>query len=129
VKNKGRHYQKVVENPKFSLKTQKFPSKKRENLSTFFQLKLGHGYFKSYLSRLPDFPNANCDCNRGIQTPNHLIFNCRNYKNERRKLKEKIQGFPFRENFLFNSKIGISALLEFLEKTGIATRTWLNNLT
>jgi hypothetical protein len=48
------------------------------------QLKLGHGYFRSYLIRTPNCESDRCfnGC-RAKQTPEHLLMSCRTYRLER----------------------------------------------
>jgi ribonuclease HI len=100
---------------------------KRALASSFFQLKLGHGYLKSYLYRLNLISNNKCKC--GIkETTLHLILNCKNYDLERKSLflriKEKLGIRTINLPVLFQTKIGISELLVFLKETNICTRNW-----
>src|ERR1700733_5004665 len=44
--------------------------------STFFQLKLGHGHFNSYLHKLGHSPYNTCLCGPK-QTPMHLLLDCK----------------------------------------------------
>ena len=46
---------------------------KRELASSIYQLKLGHGYLKSYLYRLNIIANNKCTCSLE-KTPKHLTF-------------------------------------------------------
>jgi hypothetical protein len=48
------------------------------------QLKLGYGYFRSYLIRTPNCESDKCfnGC-RAKQTPEHLLISCRTYRLER----------------------------------------------
>ncbi len=46
---------------------------KRATASAFYQLKIGHGYIKSYLYRLKHYLNDKCRC--GVkETPEHLLL-------------------------------------------------------
>lgn len=95
--------------------------------STMQQLKLGHGYFKSYLVRLPDYDSDKCNrCTQGQrQSPYHLLMQCSAYQKER---KSTIHTLPQRDQslfYLFTSKPGQQVLLEYLRSTSIATRKWL----
>ena len=55
------------------------------------QLKLGHGHFKSYLKRLPDFDLDKCDCNnQSSQSPAHLLLSCNKYQIEREGMRERL---------------------------------------
>ena len=59
--------------------------------SSYIQLKLGHGYFRSYLKRLPEFNSDKCDCNQYYsQSPAHLLLNCSKYAAYYSKIKEKL---------------------------------------
>ena len=120
----GRHYIQFQTKPKWkpaSLRLSKL------EWSTIQQLKLGHGYFKSYLVRLPDYDSDRCTMCRQDQrqTPYHLILQCSAYQNER---KASIHTLPKKDQSLFQlftSKTGQQVLLEYLRNTGIATRKWL----
>jgi hypothetical protein len=47
----------------------------------------GHGNIRSYLHRLKIIGSPECPCNHGIQTVDHLIFQCKRLRNERAILK------------------------------------------
>jgi len=74
---KGRYYNQFEDIPKWKA----FPKVlKKQMWSVFMQLKLGHGYFRSYLVRL-----SNCSSNRCFtcgtkEDPEHLILHCKNTK-------------------------------------------------
>ena len=91
--------------------------------SSYIQLKLGHGHFKSYLKRLPDFDSDKCECNNlSSQSPAHLLFNCEKYKKVRAKLKEKFKNIHLSLKFLLITKKNIQAVLEFLNESKAARR-------
>ena len=120
----GRHYAQFQTRPKWK------PSSLRLSKllwSTIQQLKLGHGYFKSYLVRLPDYDSDGCNrCNQSQkQTPYHLIMQCSAYQEERKTTIHTLQKRDQSLFYLFTSKPGQQMLLEFLRNTGIATRRWL----
>ena len=50
----------------------------------------GHGNIRSYLHRLKIIGRPECPCNYGIQTVDHLIFECNMLKNEREALKTSV---------------------------------------
>ncbi len=99
----------------------------RELASSFYQLKLGHGYLKSYLYQLNLIPNNKCKCN-SIETTIHLLLNCKDYKVQRdirdKNIKEELSVNTIRLPILFETKIGIKHLLVFLKETNICTRNW-----
>jgi hypothetical protein len=50
----------------------------------------GHGKTKSYLQRFKIIDNPMCPCNKGTQSSNHLIYNCKILKRQRSMLKHLI---------------------------------------
>jgi hypothetical protein len=50
----------------------------------------GHGNIRSYLHRLKFIGSPECPCKQGIQTVDHLIFQCKRLKNEREILKNNL---------------------------------------
>ncbi len=125
---KGNQYQKHISNVNLSQKSLKeFRKINRLTFSIFIQLKMKHDYFKSYLHRLSENNSNKCYeiCN-ARQTSKHLLLNCRHYRAEQIKLKEKAQ----LKNTdiiltLFIIKIERIATLEYLKNTRITTRKWL----
>ncbi len=99
----------------------------RLTFSIFIQLKMRHDYFKSYLHRLSENNSNKCYeiCN-ARQTLKHLLLNCRHYRAEQIKLKEKAQ-LKNTDTILtlFIIKIERIASLEYLKNTQITTRKWL----
>src|SRR5437773_2361396 len=59
--NQGNSYKKFNCEPKW--KAIKLNMNKKI-WSSYMQLKTGHGYFKSYLKRLPNFQENSCSCHR-----------------------------------------------------------------
>ena len=96
--------------------------------SSYIQLKLGHGYFKSYLKRLPDYNSDRCDCNRSsIQSPAHLLLSCENYIEAYSRIKEKLTASQLSLKILLTKREGIEAVFSFLKETEIARRNWISN--
>jgi hypothetical protein len=50
----------------------------------------GHGKIRSYLHRLKIIGSPECPCRQGIQTVDHLMFQCKRPKNEREILKKSV---------------------------------------
>jgi hypothetical protein len=50
----------------------------------------GHGNIGSYLHRLKIIGGLECPSNHGIQTVDHLIFQCKRLRNEREVLKGSV---------------------------------------
>ena len=95
----------------------------RRTISAFYQLKIGHGYFKSYLKRV----NGESDlCRCGLrQTPGHLLLVCKEYRGQRRTLQEKLKGLRLTLPLLLHTKAAWGPTLTFLKETEISTRQWL----
>jgi len=99
------------------------PGTKRELASSFYQLKIGHGYFKSYLHRFKHASNDLCRCGKK-ETPEHLLLSCREFNMARQKLKKELNGNRLSLAILLNTKIGIEKTVGFLKDTSIVTRGW-----
>ena len=91
----------------------------------FFQLKLGKGYFKSFLKTIGKDKEGRCfrEC-RAIQTPKYLLLDYDLYRRERKETQRQL-GSSLSLKKLFCIKKGRKALLLFLNRTEIATRKWL----
>ena len=95
---------------------------KRVIASSFFQLKLGHGYIKSYLNRLDFTASSNCpSCNRP-ETTAHLLLDCKELAPARARLKARLNTPRLSLPLLLHTKIGIEATLPGLL---IRNRGWL----
>ena len=124
-KNKGRQYQQVK--PKITRKAVKSITDRR-TWTAYIQLKLGHGYFRSYLYRLSKSETNRCTgaC-KGIQSPIHLYLSCQHYRAEQKELKDSLQGVGNRNITLADiySEENRQVVYNYLKKTRIATREWL----
>jgi hypothetical protein len=96
---------------------------KREQASAFFQLKLGHGYFRVYLAKLGHSGSNRCSCG-GKETPEHLLLGCRELRRQQKILREGL-GSRASLKVLLHTKLGVECTLEFLKETKVATRKWL----
>ena len=87
----------------------------------------GHGYNRQYLARIPtaSIESPLCPCGYQKQTPRHLLLDCKNYKTERRRLKQKIKPLPLTWHTAMHTGKGLQATVEFLETTGVGSRTWI----
>jgi hypothetical protein len=97
--------------------------------SSYIQLKLGHGYFRSYLKRLPDYNSDKCDCNNiYIQSPAHLLTSCSKYQAEYSKIKENLScSNDLSLKLLLTTREGVKAVFDFLKETKIVRRNWLSD--
>jgi hypothetical protein len=79
--------------------------KLRPNVTTIMT---GHGNIRSYLQRLKIIGSPECPCNHGIQTVDHLIFQCKILRNERAILKSsalKVGKWPVSKSELTNRNL------------------------
>ena len=103
-------------------KLTKLPQTNQAMASTIHQLRLGHGYFRSYLTRLPNDDSPRCQCSEPVQTAKHLLLGCPLYKEERERTG--IGRETTLQSLLFTLK-GTAALIDFIQETRVATRSWL----
>jgi len=62
---------------------------KKQIFSSFFQLKIGHGYFKSYLNKASNsYPNV-CFIYNIKENLKNLLLYCKRYSSIKNKLKKK----------------------------------------
>ena len=113
--------------PRFIQKIQLPSGVSRNIASSFYQLKLGHGYFQGYMYKIKRHSTGLCDCNRTAkQTPRHLLLECAKYKNEQKKLLENLRVERPTMELLLNTTKGIKLTLEYLRNTHIATLKWFS---
>lgn len=98
------------------------PGTPRKVASAFYQLKLGHGHFNSYLHPRGHSETDKCWCG-SKQTPKHLLLDCKYHKEERKELKKGLRA-RLSISILLNTSFGIQKTLDFIKKTGISTRAW-----
>jgi hypothetical protein len=68
----------------------------RKLISTIIQLRTGHGYTCSYLSRIlsTEIESPACTCGYHCLTPKHLLLECKLYNIECKQLKKDIRPLP-----------------------------------
>ena len=110
-------------NWKISSKLQLPLGTKRELASSFYQLKFSHGYLKSYLFKRGHTTNNKCRCGQP-ETSEHLLLSCTELKEARKELRAKLPELRLSLSILLHTKQGIVETLNFLRKTGIATKKW-----
>ena len=115
-----------------STRSKELKQTRRQNFSTFTQIKLEHEYFKSYLKRLSAYDSNLCNVCKIKQTSEHILLSCRIYKAEQKALKNTVLQIKSRTEPEQNSELslkrllctekGIRNTLAFLDQTKIATR-------
>lgn len=86
------------------------PGTPREIASAFYQLKIGHGYIKSYLHKLGHAPNDRC--RRGAkETAEHLLLSCPETGLARKNIRDTLQlKTPLSQRILMHTTKGKSLL-------------------
>ena len=123
----SKHYKQFDMQPKLKASQIKL---KKLTWATIMQLKLAHGYFRSYLTRLPAYSSdicLNCD-SRQRETPYHLLFQCKDQSETRKRTIQKLDRQDQTLRSLFLTKKGQNHLIQFLSESKIATRKWLLGL-
>jgi len=124
---KGAYYQNLNSKPDWKPLNLKLKAS-RIVWSSYIQLKLEHGYFKSYLKRLSEYNSDRCDCNNNsIQSPAHLLLECGKYQAEHNKIKEKLSTSNLSLKLLLTTREGIQTVFQFLTKTKVASRKWISD--
>ena len=109
--SKGKHYSQFECKPKWK---QSVKIVKKQVFSSLFQLKSGHGYFKSYLNRAPNaYPDICFICNIK-ENPEHLLLHCKRYSSIRSKRKKEKQLNQLSLKILFSLKQGQDFLFEYI---------------
>lgn len=98
---------------------------KRELASSFYQLKIGHGYIRSYLHRIGHVDSDLCKCGRR-ETSADLLLSCKETRiaKARAKLRDEMKGARLSLILLMHTKTGIEKTLDFLKETKLCTRKW-----
>lgn len=110
---------------RFSKKLILPPGVPRQIASSFYQLKLGHGFFKHYLHRIKRADNDLCRCNSSqSETAKHLLTQCKDTKAQLRVLQESLGTKNLNLSLLLHTTVGIQHTLEYLKSTRICTRKW-----
>jgi hypothetical protein len=120
----SQHYQQFQTQPRLKASPIRLP---KPTWSTIMQLKLAHGYFRSYLVRLPDYDDDSCPHCHGYykQTPYHLLFKCQSHTGVRKKSIQKLDKRDQNLYNLFMTTEGQKKMAEFLQESKIATRQWI----
>lgn len=120
---KGRHFRSIH----FQLPTLTPPPHfyhlPKHQLATVTQLRLGHGYFKSYLCRVDENISNTCTCDRQTpapHTPEHILLYCNKYQHYRHHLRQVAQHFHLPD--VLGTKAGLMAVGKFVEESWVGTR-------
>ena len=119
----GRHYRSIYIHHPTPHPVPHFFMLNTLQLATVTQLRLGHGYFKSYLSRLDENVSGSCTCEKRTpapETPEYIILYCTKFHHHRTILKPVAQQFHLPD--VLGSKAHLLAVGEFVRKSWAGTR-------
>src|SRR5438270_1315611 len=108
---KGRHFRSIYFQLPSLSPAPHFCQLPKYQLATVTQLRLGHGYFKSYLCRVDENISNTCTCDRQTpapDTPEHILLYCSKYQQHRHLVKPVAQHFHLPD--VFGSKAGLMAV-------------------
>ncbi len=74
----------------------------------------GHGNFRTYFKRFNLYYSDVCECDQSIGTPNHIIFECEKYNNQRFQLINLSHRLGYHWPIPLNSLISHQFIEEFL---------------
>jgi ribonuclease HI len=90
----------------------------RNGAATIAQLRTGHCGLNRYLHRFGIKGSPYCQCGYGKETVEHYLLECRNYREQRNKLRREAgKGMMRMERLLGDPKI-IKHTLEYIKETG-----------
>src|SRR5204862_7372369 len=87
-KAKEKQYNQFECKPKWKTKTRTL---KKQIWFTYIQLKLDHGYFKSYLNRISNYDSNICQFCNTKKSSEYLLLFCRRYSQIKSKIKKEKQ--------------------------------------
>jgi hypothetical protein len=99
------------------------PTVKRVLASAFYQLKIGHSYYRDYMYRIEHSSTNLCTCGK-VETPRHLLLGCPNLVVARAKLRDSLGTSRLTLLLLLETKRGVEGVLAFLESTRVLMRKW-----
>ena len=97
------------------------PTVKRVLASAFYQLKIGHGYYRDYMYRM-EHSSTNLCIYRKVETPRYLLLGYPSLTVTRVRLRDNLSISRLTLLLLLEIKKGIEGILAFLETTGILTQ-------
>ncbi|KAF9441851.1 hypothetical protein P691DRAFT_628680, partial [Macrolepiota fuliginosa MF-IS2] len=81
----------------------------------------GHSYLGNYYHTHVPSERISCPCGENLQTCKHILCSCPTYKKHHQILRDTSDTLYLPD--ILGTKAGISALAEFLEKSGAFTKS------
>ena len=82
------------------------------------QLRMGHCALNNYFYRFGKRGSPYCECGYGKETVQHFLLECRNYRAERKSLREKVGTGRMKLIKLFGDPTNVRLTMDFVESTG-----------
>src|SRR5437762_2473120 len=109
-KSKGKHYTQFECKPKWKQSTRIV---KKQIFLSYFQLKSGHGYFKSYLNKASNSYPDICFIYNIKENPEYLLLYCKRYSSIKSRIKAEKQLNQLSLKILFSLKQGEDFLFKY----------------
>ena len=90
----------------------------RKDAAKIAQLRTGHCGLNSYLHRFSKKNSSYCQCGYGKETVEHFLLECRNYREQRKKLRREAGAGKMRTARLLGDQKLIKYTLEYIQATG-----------
>ena len=90
----------------------------RNGAATIAQLRTGHCGLNRYLHRFSLRNSPYCQCGYGKETVEHYLLECRNYRDQRKKLRREAGKGKMRMEILLGDPKIIKHTLEYIRETG-----------
>src|SRR5436305_10632233 len=90
----------------------------RNAVAKIVQLRTGHCGLNRYLYRFGINDSPYCQCEYGKETVEHYLLKCRNYREQRKKLRREVGAGKMRVARLLGDKKLIKYTVEYIDATG-----------
>ena len=90
----------------------------RNSAAKIVQLRTGHCGLNRYLHRFGHKNSPYCQCGYGKETVEHFLLECRNYNEQRKKLRKEVRVVNMRVARLLGDTKLIGHTVEFIKATG-----------
>ena len=90
----------------------------RKTTATITQLRMRHCGLNHYFHRFDINESPYCKCGYDKETMEHYLLECRNYKEQRKKLRKNVGTGRMKVGILLGDTATIKHMTEFIKETG-----------
>lgn len=90
----------------------------RHTTAIIAQLRTGHCGLNLYLHRIGQTKSSYCKCGYGKETVEHYLLECKNYKEQRKRLRNVVGGGKMKVAYLLGDPALIRYTMEYVKTTG-----------